>query len=67
MRLISLVYKNIARRRIRSALTVMGMAVAVAAVIALVGIADGFKRSFLDMYRAQGVDIVVVRARSPTG
>jgi putative ABC transport system permease protein len=64
MRLISLVYKNIARRRIRSALTVTGMAVAVAAVIALVGIADGFKRSFLDMYQAHGVDVVVVRGRS---
>ncbi|HVU87658.1 MAG TPA: ABC transporter permease [Pirellulales bacterium] len=64
MRLISLVYKNIARRRIRSALTVTGMAVAVAAVVALVGIADGFKRSFLDMYQAHGVDVVVVRGRS---
>jgi putative ABC transport system permease protein len=63
MRLITLVYKNIARRRIRSALTVSGMGVAVAAVIALVGVADGFKRSFLDLYRAHGVDIVVVRAR----
>ena len=63
MRLITLVYRNITRRRIRSALTVMGMAVAVAAVVALVGIADGFKRSFLDMYRAHAVDVVVVRAR----
>jgi putative ABC transport system permease protein len=64
MRLITLVYKNITRRRTRSALTVIGMAVAVAAVVALVGIADGFKRSFLDMYQAHGVDVVVVRARA---
>ncbi|MES1213112.1 MAG: ABC transporter permease [Singulisphaera sp.] len=64
MRLITLVYKNIARRRIRSALTVTGMAVAVAAVVALVGIAEGFKRSFLDMYQSRGVDVVVVRGRA---
>ncbi|HEY1598241.1 MAG TPA: ABC transporter permease, partial [Pirellulales bacterium] len=63
MRLITLVYRNITRRRIRSALTVSGMAVAVAAVVALVGIADGFQRSMLDMYQSHGVDIVVVRAR----
>jgi putative ABC transport system permease protein len=63
MRLITLVYRNITRRRIRSALTVSGMAVAVAAVVALVGISDGFQRSMLDMYQSHGVDIVVVRAR----
>ena len=28
------------------------------------GIADGFKRSFLDMYQSHGVDVVVVRGRS---
>lgn len=63
MRLITLVYKNISRRRIRSALTISGMAVAVAAVVALVGIADGFQSSFLDLYQGHGVDVVVVRAR----
>lgn len=39
------------------------MAIAVAAVVALVGVADGFKRSFLELYQGHGVDIVVVRAR----
>jgi putative ABC transport system permease protein len=63
MRLATLVYKNVTRRRIRSALTVSGMAVAVTAVVALVGIANGFQRSFLDLYKGHGVDIVVVRAR----
>ncbi len=64
MRLLTLVYRNVSRRRVRSALTVLGMAVAVAAVVALVGIADGFQRSFLDLYDGQGVDVVVVRARA---
>jgi putative ABC transport system permease protein len=64
MRFVTLVYKNVTRRPIRSALTVSGMAVAVAAVVSLVGMADGFQRSFLKLYRGQGVDIVVVRART---
>jgi putative ABC transport system permease protein len=64
MRFSTLVFKNVSRRPIRSALTVAGMAVAVAAVVALVGIADGFQRSFLDLYKGQRVDIIVVRARS---
>ncbi len=63
MRFITLVFKNVTRRRVRSGLTVTGMAIAVAAVVALVGVADGFKRSFLELYQGHGVDIVVVRAR----
>lgn len=64
MRFLTLVYRNVTRRPIRSALTVCGMAIAVAAVVALVGIADSFQHSLLDLYQGQGVDIVVVRARS---
>lgn len=63
MRFITLVYRNVARRRARSALTISGMAVAVCAVVALVGVADGFERSFLGVYEGHGVDVVVVRAR----
>lgn len=64
MRLSTFVYRNITRRRVRSALTVGGMAVAVSAVVALVGIADGFRQSFLDLYEGNSVDVIVVRARS---
>lgn len=64
MRFITLIYRNVTRRPIRSALTICGMAIAVAAVVALVGIADSFQRSLLDLYQGQGVDIVVVRSRS---
>lgn len=62
MRLISFVGRNLFRRPARSALTVSGVAVAVGAVVALVGIARSFERSLLDIYEARGVDLVVVRA-----
>ena len=59
MRFCTLVLKNVVRRRVRSGLTVIGMAVAVGAVVALVGISDGFERSFLAVYQKQKVDLVV--------
>jgi putative ABC transport system permease protein len=61
MRFVTLVIKNISRRPLRSLLTVCGLATAVAAVVALVGIADGFVRSFRDIYEGHGVDLVVSR------
>lgn len=62
MRLFHFVCKNILRRPTRSALTVSGVAVAVGAVVALVGIAGSFERSLLAIFQQRGVDLVVVRA-----
>ncbi len=59
MRFSTFVVKNIVRRRVRSTLTVIGVAVAVGAVVALVGIAFGFEQSFLNLYRKQNVDLIV--------
>ena len=62
MHFTTLVMRNILRRRTRSALTVTGVAVAVAAVVALVGVAQSFQTSLLGMYQERGVDLIVVRA-----
>lgn len=59
MRFYTFVLRNVFRRRVRSSLTVIGMAVAVGAVVALVGISSGFERSFLAVYQKQKVDIIV--------
>ena len=59
MRFYSFVFKNVIRRRVRSALTVIGMAVAVGAVVALVGISSSSVGSFLSIYRQQKIAIVV--------
>lgn len=58
------ILKNVLQRKARSALTVIGVAIAVTAVVALVGIADGFQRSFRELYETRGVDLMVVRAGS---
>ena len=64
MRFFAFVWRNIFRRRMRSALTVAGLGVAVAAVVALVGISDSFSRQFKELYARRGVDLVVQRVGS---
>jgi putative ABC transport system permease protein len=64
MRFFQVILKNVLHRKSRSALTMVGVAIAVTAVVALVGIADGFQRSFRELYEERGVDLMVVRAGS---
>lgn len=62
MRFLTFISKNMLRRRTRTGLTAVGLAVALAAVMILSGIAANFERSFLAIYRAKGIDLIVVRA-----
>jgi len=55
------VLKNLTRRPFRSVLTIIAIALAIGSVVALVGVADGFERSFLRVYEGAGVDLLVVR------
>lgn len=61
MRFTSLIWKNIARRPLRTCLTLFALASAIAAVVTLLGIASSFQRSFADVYRSHAVDVVVSR------
>ncbi len=59
MRFYTFVLKNVIRRRMRSSLTVIGVAVAVGAVVALVGISNSSEQSFMQIYQRQNVAILV--------
>ena len=61
MTFFSLTLKNLARRRFRTALTISALATAVAAVVALLAVADGFTDSFAKIYQSHRVDLVVSR------
>lgn len=58
------VLKNLARRPLRSALTVIAIALAIGAVDGLVGVAGGFERAFLQIYEKANVDLIVTRDRT---
>jgi len=62
MRFIDLVIRNVLRRKVRSMLTGIGVAVAVATVVTLLGVSTGLQRSASDAYHRHGVDLMVVRA-----
>jgi putative ABC transport system permease protein len=64
MRFWHIILHNLLRRRLRSALTIVAVAIAVGSVVALVGIANGFKHSFMEFYDGAHVDMVVTRSGS---
>lgn len=59
MRFYSFVLKNVVRRRVRSTLTVIGVALAVGAVVALVGVSRSTESSFKNIYKQQNISIIV--------
>jgi putative ABC transport system permease protein len=65
MGFLSFLLKNLFRRKVRSALTSLGIAVAVGTMVALMGIADGLERSSVQSFSGRGVDLVVVAAGVP--
>jgi putative ABC transport system permease protein len=62
MRFYQFILMNVLQRKTRSALTIIGVAIAVTAVVSLIGVADGCERSFRDLYDKRGVDLLVLRA-----
>ncbi len=62
MRFSTFVLRNLIRRPLRSLLTIFGLAVAIGAVVSLVGISHGFEQTFLGLYQNAGVDMIVSRA-----
>lgn len=64
MRFHTLILHNVLRCKLRSALTAAAVAIAVGSVVSLVGIANGFKDSFMEIYQAADVDMVVTRSGS---
>lgn len=59
---LTFILRSLLGRPVRTALTALGLAVAVASVVLLSGIAWGFERSMQVIYRSRGIDLIVVRA-----
>src|SRR5487761_1277529 len=59
---VTFVFKSLLRQPARSSFTAVGIALAVAATVSLVGISRGFERSYLELYSKRGIDLVVQNA-----
>jgi putative ABC transport system permease protein len=62
VRFYALAFKNVWRRKTRSGLNCAGMAFTVCFIVSMLGTADGYERSFAQLYETRGVDLVIVRA-----
>lgn len=62
MYFLTFLIKNLTRRKTRSLLTILGVAVAVGTMVTLRGISYGFESSFVESFQHRGTDIVVVAA-----
>jgi putative ABC transport system permease protein len=54
-------WKNLWRRRLRTMLTLGGIAMGIGAFVALVGFSRAFEHEWLRMYQGSGIDIAVVQ------
>lgn len=61
----TLILKNLSRRRTRSALTILGVSLAVGTMVALLGVTHSFEVSSLASFEERGVDLVVVEDGVP--
>ena len=50
---------------LRSALTLLGIAIGVASVVSLMGIGEGARRSVIDQFKSLGANVVVIEADNP--
>jgi len=59
MTFLTVVTRGLMRRPVRTGLTIVGIAIGIAAVVALVGISRGFETSWQSGMKSRGTDIVV--------
>ena len=64
MTFFTVVTRGLMRRTVRTGLTIVGIAIGIAAVVALVGISRGFETSWQTGMKSRGTDIVVSNMRS---
>lgn len=67
MYFVSFILKNLARRPIRTVLTVLGLAVAVGSMIALLAVSYNVERSVEAAFDSRRVDLVVMQKGKPMG
>jgi putative ABC transport system permease protein len=59
MTFFTIVFRDLWRRPLRTALTIVGIAIGIAAVVALVGMSAGYEKSIVKQLDAIGIDVIV--------
>ena len=64
MKMLALILKNLFRRKTRTLLTLAGIAVGVAMIVALGAVAEGFRLGYLAMFSGSGADLIMLQKGS---
>jgi len=64
--LFRLAFRNIGKRKKRTALTMLGVFIGIAAVVALVSLGQGLQKTINDQFEKVGADKVIIQAKDPT-
>lgn len=59
-----MILKNLLRRKVRSLLTLVGISIGIAALVALVAITRGFVVTFESMMKSRGTDLSIMKANT---
>jgi putative ABC transport system permease protein len=59
MNFLTIVFRDLWRRPVRTALTLVGISIGIAAVVALVGMATGYEKSVVKQLDVIGIDVIV--------
>jgi putative ABC transport system permease protein len=59
MTFLTIVLRSLTRRKVRTGLTLVGISIGIAAVVALVGMAQGYEKSVENQLNTIGIDLVV--------
>ncbi|MFK5923406.1 MAG: ABC transporter permease [Verrucomicrobiota bacterium] len=59
MNFLTIVTRSLWRRPVRTSLTLVGIAIGIAAVVALVGMASGYEKSVVKQLEVLGIDVIV--------
>ena len=51
---------------LRSALTILGVAIGVASVVTLIGIGEGARKQVVDQFKSLGTNVIVIKAEDPS-
>lgn len=57
-----MVLRNLLRRKIRTALTTLGIGIGIAAIVAMVSVADGYSAQYTSLLTKSGADLTVAQA-----
>jgi putative ABC transport system permease protein len=63
--LLGLAWNGVRRRRLRAYLTILGIFIGIAAIVALISLGQGLQAAIIDSFSSFGPDLLIIQTKSP--